>query len=317
MDKLITGIHHITALASDAQQNIDFYTGILGLRLVKKTVNFDAPEVYHFYYGDETGSPGTILTFFPYLGLASGRHGKGMVNTTSFSVPLASMDYWLGRLKRFQISYKPPIDRFGSETAVYFEDWDGLGIELVFNDRDNRKGFSYGHIPQEHAIRGFFGAEIWAEGYERTAGLLTGTMDHQLIAEKGNRFRFAASDAPGNYVDILCIPDSLKGLGGSGTVHHIAFATADSTSQLAARTKLASTQMSPTPVLDRTYFTSIYFREPGGVLFEVATGGPGFLIDENPGELGNGLKLPEQYEPYRPAIEKQVVPVTLSWKKFE
>jgi glyoxalase family protein len=316
MDQLISGIHHITALASDAQKNIDFYAGILGLRLVKKTVNFDAPDTYHFYYGDETGSPGTILTFFPYQGLVRGRHGKGMVNTTTFSVALSSLDYWTARLTKFAIPYKSPEDRFNSETVIYFEDKDGLGIELVFNDRDPRKGFSYGQIPIEHAIRGFFSAEIWQEGYERTAGLLTGSMDHQLIAEKGNRFRFAAKDAPGNYIDILCSPDSLRGLGGSGTVHHIAFATADAASQKAVREKLSNVQMSPTPVLDRTYFTSIYFREPGGVLFEVATAGPGFQIDESAEALGTALKLPPQYEAGRQRIEKELVPVTLSWKNF-
>ncbi len=163
------------------------------MRLVKKTVNFDAPEVYHFYYGDEQGLPGSILTFFPYGDVQSGRHGKGMLNTTTFSVPISSLAYWQQRLKQFGISYKPAQERFGSEVVIYFEDVDGLGLELVFNDTDLRPGFSYGHIPQEYAIKGFYSAEIWAEGYERTAGLLTEQMDHKLIAEKGNRFRFAAS----------------------------------------------------------------------------------------------------------------------------
>lgn len=315
MEKLITGIHHITALAGDAQPNIDFYCGILGIRLVKKTVNFDAPEVYHFYYGDETGSPGSILTFFPYQGLARGRHGKGMLNTSSFSVPAASLNYWMERLKKFNVSFKGPEDRF-EETVLYFEDHDGLGLELVFTDRDQRKGFSYGHIPAEHSIKGFFGAELWEEGYERTAGLLTEQMDHRLIAEKGNRFRFAASDSPGNYVDIICSPDSLKGLGGAGTVHHIAFATPDDKTQLEVRKKIAQRMLNPTPVLDRNYFTSIYFREPGGVLFEVATAGPGFLIDETKEELGKELKLPAQYESFRQQIEKAVVPISIDTGKY-
>src|SRR5689334_10035956 len=231
MKQLITGIHHVTAIASDAQKNIDFYTGILGLRLVKKTVNFDGPDVYHFYYGDEDGNPGSILTFFPYQGLVNGRHGKGMLNTTAFSIPSASMDYWLERLKRFYVSFKKPQERFSGEVFVYFEDRDGLGLELVFNDRDPRKGYSNGAIPLEHSIRGFYNIEIWEEGYERTAALLTEQLDHRLIEEKGNRFRFAATDTPGNYVDIVCSPDSLRGLPGSGTVHHIAFATADKETQ--------------------------------------------------------------------------------------
>lgn len=312
MDQLITGIHHVTAIAAGAQKNIDFYGGILGLRMVKKTVNFDAPGVYHFYYGDETGNPGSILTFFPYEGLAHGRHGKGMLNTTTFSLPLASMNYWLERLKRFNITYKQPQERFEGEAVVYFEDADGLGLELVFNDKDTRTGFTYGHIPPEHAIRGFYNVEIWEEGYERTAGLLTEQLDHKLIAEKGNRFRFAASDAPGNYVDIICSPDSLKGLAGSGTVHHIAFSTPNAATQQDVRLKVVKRMLNPTPVLDRNYFTSIYFREPGGVLFEVATAGPGFTVDERKEHLGEALKLPPQYEADRADIEKKVVPVTLA-----
>ncbi len=315
MEKLITGIHHITAIAGDAQPNIDFYCGILGLRLVKKTVNFDAPEVYHFYYGDETGTPGSILTFFPYGGLVRGRHGKGMLNTTTFSLSDSSLNFWLSRLKRFGVNVKGPEERF-EETVIYFEDHDGLGLELVFTNRDQRAGFTYGHIPAEHAIKGFYSGELWEEGYERTAGLLTEQMDHQLIGEKGNRFRFAANDSPGNYIDILCNPESLKGLGGAGTVHHIAFATPDAESQLEVRKKISQRMLNPTPVLDRNYFTSIYFREPGGVLFEVATSGPGFLVDEKEEELGQSLKLPSQYESYRPQIEKAVVPVSFNPEKF-
>ncbi|MBO9573734.1 MAG: ring-cleaving dioxygenase [Chitinophagaceae bacterium] len=317
MEKLITGIHHITALAGDAQKNIDFYAGILGLRLVKKTVNFDAPEVYHFYYGDETGSPGSILTFFPYAGITRGRHGKGMLNTTTFSVPSSSTNYWLERLKKFDIKYKDPVERFESEIVLYFEDHDGLGLELVFNDRDKRSGFTYGNIPVEHSIRGFYSAEIWLEGYERTAGLLTEQMDHTLIAEKGNRFRFAANNTPGNFIDLVCSPDSLRGLGGGGTVHHIAFATDNPITQEEVRKRISQRMLNPTPVLDRSYFTSIYFREPGGVLFEVATSGPGFSIDEEKDKLGEALRLPPQYEPHRNEIEKAVTPVSLNLEKYK
>ncbi len=317
MAPLITGIHHITAIAGNAQKNIDFYAGILGLRLVKKTVNFDAPEVYHFYYGDEQGMPGSILTFFPYGQVQSGRHGKGMLNTTTFSVPVESLAYWQQRLKAFNISYKPAQERFSSEVVIYFEDHDGLGLELVFNDRDNRPGFTKGPIPAEYAIKGFYSAEIWAEGYERTAGLLTGQMDHRLIAEKGNRFRFAATNTPGNYIDLVCTPDSLRGLSGNGTVHHIAFSTPNEQSQQEARIKIAQRMLNPTPVLDRQYFTSIYFREPGGVLFEIATAGPGFAIDEAPQHLGEDLKLPPQYEAYRSELEKIIEPVSLDIEKFK
>jgi len=312
MKQLITGIHHITAIASSAQKNIDFYTGILGLRLLKKTINFDAPDVYHFYYGDETGSPGSILTFFPFDHLTNGRHGKGMLNTTTFSVPSSSLNYWLERLKRFGVENKHPQERFESETVVYFEDKDGLGLELVCNDKDERKGYGGGPVPLEHSIRGFYSAEIWEEGYERTAALLSEQLDHRLIAEKGNRFRFAATDTPGNYIDILCSPDSLKGLSGGGTVHHIAFATPDHETQEEVRLKIVKRMLNPTPVLDRKYFTSIYFREPGGVLFEVATAGPGFAVDEPMAHLGIALKLPPEYESYREQIEKELSPVTVN-----
>ncbi|HEY6978993.1 MAG TPA: ring-cleaving dioxygenase [Chitinophagaceae bacterium] len=310
MSKLITGIHHVTALAGDPQKNLDFYCGILGVRLVKKTVNFDAPEVYHFYYGDETGQPGTILTFFPYKDIAQGRHGKGMLNTTCFSVPSASMNYWLERLKKFAVNYKSPVERFENEAAVYFEDPDGLGLELIFNDTDTRPGFTYGHIPLEYSIKGFYNVEIWEEGYERTAAVLTEQMDHTLVAEKGNRFRFAATASPGNYIDILCSPESLRGLSGGGTIHHIAFATPDSQTQLQARERIIKRMLNPTPVLDRQYFTSVYFREPGGVLFEIATSGPGFTIDESKEHLGETLKLPSWYETYRNQIEQAVIPVS-------
>lgn len=316
MQQLVTGIHHITAMCDGSQRNIDFYCGILGLRLVKKTVNFDAPDVYHFYYGDEAGSPGSILTFFPFEGIMKGRRGKGMLNTTAFSVPAASLDYWQQRLQRFNVNAKPPQERFGTESFIYFEDPDGLGLELVFNDNDSRPPFSYGHIPLEHSIKGFFSAEIWEEGYEKTADLLTSLLDHQLIGQHDNRFRFAAADKPGNYIDILCSPDSLRGLSGGGTVHHIAFATPDRQAQTEVRGRLMEKSFNPTPILDRNYFTSIYFREPGGVLFEIATSGPGFAVDEAADHLGEELKLPQQYEPMRAELLASLPKVSVQLDHF-
>jgi glyoxalase family protein len=317
MGKIITGIHHVTAIAGDAQKNLEFYAGILGIRMVKKTVNFDGPEVYHFYYGDETGTPGSILTFFPYQGLVKGRHGKGMLNTTTFSVPLTSLDYWLNRLKKYGIAYKEPQERFEGEVVVYFEDTDGLGLELVFNDKDTRPAYSGGPVPAEHTIRGFYNVEVWEEGYERTAGLLTEQLEHTLIAEKSNRFRFAANDSPGNYVDIICTPDSLRGLGGSGTVHHIAFSTPGKTEQLEVRDRIVKRMLNPTPVLDRNYFTSIYFREPGGVLFEVATAVPGFTVDESVEHLGEALKLPAQFEKERARLEQLLPAVSINLDSYK
>lgn len=313
---LVTGLHHVTALADDAQKNIDFYAGILGLRMVKKTVNFDAPDVYHLYYGNETGSPGTIMTFFPFPGLVKGKHGKGQMTVTSFSVPDTSLEYWLKRLKKFNIKHTEPQKRFDDEVFVYFEDVHGLGLELVFNKTDKRSGFSYGQIPIEHAVKGFYGVVLSEDGYERTAGLLLEGMDHKLIVEKGNRFRYSASGEPGDFVDILWTPDSARGLVGSGTIHHLAFATPDDDTQLAAREKLLSKGYHVTPVMDRQYFHSIYFREPGGILFEIATNPPGFAIDEAPAALGEALKLPPWYENARDKIEKGLQPIAVQTDKF-
>jgi glyoxalase family protein len=199
----------------------------------------------------------------------------------------------------------------------YFEDEDGLGLELVFNDEDNRKGYTKGHIAPEHSIKGIYNVEIWEEGYERTAALLTEQLDHKLIIEKGNRFRFAANDTAGNYVDLLCSPDSMKGLAGSGTVHHIAFATKNQNTQEAVRVKVLKRMLNTTPILDRNYFTSIYFREPGGVLFEVATAGPGFAVDESRLHLGETLKLPAQFEEDRKHIEQTLPSLVLKTDNYK
>ncbi len=315
-NKLVTGIHHVTALASDPQRNLDFYGGILGLRLVKKTINFDAPEVYHLYYGDERGNPGTILTFFPYVGISPGRVGKGQLTVTSFSISSHSLDYWIKRLAKYKILHEDPQTRFDDEVFIYFEDFDGLGLELVANSKDDRKGFTYGNIPLEHSIKGFYGITLSEEGYEKTAGLLVGQMDHELITEKGNRFRYSASGKPGDFVDILCVPDTLRGLPGAGTVHHVAFATDDQQTQVDAQSRLRKFGLNITPVLDREYFHSIYFREPGGVLFEIATLPPGFTVDEPLDHLGESLKLPPWQEPNRALIEKILVPINLDPQKF-
>lgn len=313
----ITGLHHVTALSSDPQKNLDFYSGILGLRLVKKTINFDAPDVYHLYYGDETGMPGTIMTFFPIPGLPKGRKGQGQLTETAFSIPENSLDYWMKRLDKFGVPYKEPQQRFDNEVFVYLEDFDGLGIELVASAEDSRKGFSYGHIPDEYSILGFHGVSLSEEGYERTAALLTENMDHRLIAEKGNRFRFSASGKPGDFVDVLCSPDSMRGLSGSGTVHHVAFATANDQTQQEARKKLISAGLNTTPMLDRQYFHSIYFREPGGILFEIATSDIGFEIDEKRSELGMSLKLPPWQEVSRTRIENGLQPIELNIKSYQ
>lgn len=316
MKKLVLGLHHVTALTSDPQVNLNFYAGILGLRLVKKTINFDAPEIYHLYYGNEKGAPGTIMTFFPYPTIPKGRKGKGQLTVTSFSISENSLEYWIKRLHKFNIPHSQPKQRF-EETYIYLEDNDGLGLELVANHQDQRQGFTYGNIPAEHAIKGFYGVALSEEGYEKTARLLTEHMDHLKIGENGNRFRYSASGQPGDFIDVLCSPDRLQGLGGTGTVHHVAFATPNETTQLEARNKLLNEGLNVTPVLDREYFHSIYFREPGGVLFEIATLPPGFTVDEELSHLGESLKLPPWEEPHRKWIENELPPIHLNTQEFK
>jgi glyoxalase family protein len=314
---LITGLHHVTAITGDAQENIDFYTGVLGLRLIKKTVNFDYYDVYHFYFGDENGTPGTIMTTFPYgKGLANGRHGKGMLNTTAFSVSMDALEYWEERLTQFNIPYKQPQQRLSGEVFIYLEDFDGLGLELVFNDHDDRTGYSNGFIPKDYTIKGFHHVEIWLDAYERTAALLTTQMDHQLIAESSDRFRFGTENKSGKYVDLVCTPNALKGLAGRGTVHHVAFATPDAQSQLQMIERLNAFGLQHTEVKDRKYFTSIYFKEPGGVLFEIATSGPGFDVDEELASLGEDLMLPEQFEEKREHLIDVLPAINYPTEKF-
>jgi glyoxalase family protein len=316
MKKLVTGLHHITALASDAQKNYDFYAGILGLRMVKKTINFDAPDVYHLYYGNENGSPGTIMTFFPYPTIPEGRKGNSQLTVTSFSISANALDYWLKRLDKFGIKHKSPQERFRDELFIYLEDSDGLGLELVFNHRDARPGFANRNIPFDCTIKGFYGVTLSVEGYENTAHLLTTYMDHELILEKGNRFRYSSSGKPGDFVDVLCNPEALRGQSGFGTIHHVAFATTNAATQLIVREKLIGAGFNTTPIIDREYFHSIYFKEPGGILFEIATIPPGFTTDEELEHLGETLKLPPWQENNRKIIENNLKTIQTDLHRF-
>lgn len=313
---LINGLHHITALADDPQKNVDFYAGILGLRLIKKTINFDAPEVYHLYYGDESGTPGTILTFFPYTGIPRGRQGKGQMTTTAFSIPENSLGYWMERLTRFNIAFTQPQERF-EEAFIYLEDFDGMGIELVATVKDNRVGFTYGNVEEKHCIKGFHSITLSEDGYERTAGLLVEGMNHKLVAERGNRFRYSAGKNEGGWVDVICEPERLRGLQGAGSVHHVAFSTDNDNTLQEIQQKLQQYRVQPTHVIDRQYFHSIYFREPGGILFEVATNPPGFEVDEDKSTLGEKLQLPTWFEPHRKTIESKLAPIGFDWKAFK
>lgn len=308
MENIVTGLHHISAIASNPQKNVDFYTKVMGLRLVKKTINFDAPDVYHLYYGNESGSPGTIMTFFPFKGIQQGRKGKGQLTSIAFSISEHALDFWIKRLDSLNIAYKGPFERF-DEMVIAFEDHDGLGLELSANKNDPRKGYGGQDIPIENAIKGFYGITLMEECYEKTASLLSSQMDHVLIGEESNRYRFATSNKKGEYVDILCSPDTLQGVPGYGTVHHVAFATPNNTTQEQARLKLIKYGLNATPIIDREYFHSIYFREPGGVLFEIATMEPGFTVDEPLSNLGESLKLPPWEEPNRTRIEKILPPI--------
>ncbi|PSL05539.1 ring-cleaving dioxygenase [Cecembia rubra] len=315
MATLITGIHHITAIAGNPQKNIDFYTGVLGLRMVKKTINFDAPDVYHFYFGDELGAPGTVFTTFPFDGARKGTKGTGELTYTAFSIPSKAMSYWMDRLAKFNIPTSTPLNRFG-EKVIRFEDHDGMGIELVANDQDERMGWTYGTIPLEFSIRGFYGATLNLKAKELTEKLLTQFMDYRFIAEENGRFRYGTKGKPGDIVDIVVDKDGRQGVQSAGTVHHIAFRTDNEKTQVEIQHKLLDNGYHVTEVKDRNYFKSIYFREPGGVLFEIATDEPGFAIDEDEALLGEALKLPTWAEPQREKIEKSLAKVSLNVEKY-
>jgi glyoxalase family protein len=306
----IVGLHHVTAIASDPQQNLDFYTQVLGLRFVKRTVNFDDPGTYHFYFGDDAGSPGTILTFFPWPNASRGTAGLGEVTRTAFSIPVSSLDYWIQRLSDHHVLHERTGTRFDEEVLT-FPDPDGMKIEIVANhDAGPVDAPRFADVPAEHAIRGFFGVTLYESEAEQTSKVLNVMGFHQ-IAEAGNRLRFAAEGkALGNHIDLLIDPKGSYGRSGAGTVHHIAFRASDDAAQLEWRAIIAE-HLQVTPVMDRTYFHSIYYREPGGVLFELATDPPGFALDEPIESLGEELRIPEWLESRRDFIEKRLAPIKL------
>jgi glyoxalase family protein len=309
----IVGLHHVTAIASDPQRNLDFYTDVLGLRFVKRTVNFDDPGTYHFYFGDDAGTPGTILTFFPWPGARSGLAGAGEVTHTAFSVPLASIPYWEKRLADKGVLVEHTGARFGGEDVLTLADPDGMKLEIVGHADALAKGKTSrtADVPEEHAIRGFFGVTMLHRDASSTEETLS-WMGFRKIAEEGNRLRFAAPDgAPlGNHIDVVVDPKAGYGRSGAGSEHHIAFRTPTNATQLEWREEIAK-HLSVTTVQDRDYFQSIYFREPGGVLFEMATDTPGFATDEPIETLGEALHIPHWLEPQRAAIEKRLQPITL------
>lgn len=298
------GIHHVTAIASNPQRNIDFYAGILGLRLVKRTVNYDDPTTYHLYYGDFTGSPGSLLTFFPWPDARRGRQGAGQVAVTSFAILPGSLGYWIERLLRFSVEFEQPITRFDNERVIAFRDSDGFLGELVAHPSVEARDAWEGQVPREHAIRGLYSATLWLESCDLTGKVLTEDMGFQPVREQASIFRYASSDGgPGTILDLRCVPGLWQGALGAGINHHIAFRALNNEEQIIARTSLVKRGLNVTPPIDRRYFHSIYFREPGGVLFEIATDPPGFDVDEPLTALGTTLQLPEWLEPRRFEIE--------------
>lgn len=309
MDNRILGLHHITAIASDAKRNYDFYTRVLGLRLVKKTVNFDDPETYHFYFGNEVGTPGTILTFFPWGNrVRQGRRGTQQVTEIGYAVPSGSLDFWKQRLEANNVILNNVAEKFG-EQYLTFLDPDGLKLELTIpQTADTRKPWQTDAVNVEHAIRGFHHITITTNKMDATARVLTEVFGYQSLIHEVNRHRFitdAVKEAA--LVDIVEAPGEAIGVVAGGSVHHVAFRVKDEVTLMHFREKVLEQGLHITEKIDRNYFYSLYFREPGGVLFEIATDNPGFATDETVAELGSGLKLPSQYEGYRDRIE-QVLP---------
>jgi glyoxalase family protein len=301
----ILGLHHVTATVDDAQADLDFCLERLGLRLVKKTVNFDNHHVYHFYYGTERGVPGTIWTTFPYKGrgVRAGTKGAGQVVTTSFSVPAGSLAYWRGRLHEAGVTVGEARSRFGEE-VLPVTDPSGLHFELVGSARDDRAPWDGGGVPVESAIRGLHSVTLLVHELDPTLQFMAGLLGYAMVHEEGTRTRVAVNgDVAGHLVDIVVDPDAPPADNGLGTVHHVAMAIDSEDEQLVLRDELVLMGAQVTPVRDRCYFKSIYFREPGGVLFEVATMQPGFASDEPLEALGRALKLPPWEEPHRAAIE--------------
>ncbi len=308
MENRILGLHHITAIADDAQRNYQFYTKVLGLRMVKKTVNFDDPGTYHFYFGNEIGSPGTILTFFPWEGIGKGSVGSGMATGIGYSVPPGSLEFWAERFKQFNVKHESIDQRFG-EQFLAFEDPDGLKLDLIVSaHEDNRTPWVTSEINEHAAIKGFHSIILTLRSVAPTAAILTDIFGYKLVSQEGNRHRFV-TDAieTASVVDVIEAPGTAQGRNAAGTNHHVAFRVKDDNILMQFREKIEKKGLSITPKIDRDYFFSLYFREPGGVLFELATDNPGFTKDEPKDQLGSSLKLPKQYEGSRAKIE-QVLP---------
>jgi len=307
MDNQISGLHHITAIAGNAKRNFDFYTEVMGLRLVKKTVNFDDPGTYHFYYGNEAGTPGTILTFFPWEGIRQGRAGTGMATGIGYAVPAGSLEFWKERFQQFKVKSDPIEERFG-EQFLPFRDPDGLKIRLVVpKNEDKRIPWQTQSVDAGVATRGFHNVVLTLQHVEPTAEILTEILGYKLLEQQDNHYRYITDAVEtASIVDLVASPSEPAGINAGGTNHHIAFRVKNDAILMEYREKVLSKGLGITPKIDRDYFFSLYFREPGGVLFEIATDNPGFTVDEPLDQLGTALRLPKQYEASREKIEKML-----------
>ncbi|MCQ4086079.1 ring-cleaving dioxygenase [Saccharibacillus sp. JS10] len=314
MEQKIAGIHHITAIVGHPQQNVDFYAGVLGLRLVKQTVNFDDPETYHLYFGDEGGKPGTIITFFPWVNAYRGQIGSGQVGVTSFVVPVGSLPFWKTRLSSFEIEVQEQ-ERF-NEQVLQFEDPHGLRLELVEREGGELNSWTFGGVTPQTAIKGFGGATLLSTQPQKTAELLTSVMGLEYIGAEGDLARYRATSDIGNVIDLKLTP-AARGTMGVGTVHHIAWRATDDANQREWQDWVADHGYVVTAVQDRNYFNAVYFREHGEILFEIATDPPGFAHDETFETMGTELKLPAQYERYREQLVQSLIPIEVRELKSE
>jgi glyoxalase family protein len=306
----ILGLHHVTSTVAGAQEDVDFHAGTLGLRLVKKTVNFDNPGVYHFYYGDARGTPGTLTTTFPYAGkgVRYGTKGAGQITAIAYAVPLGSLEVWRRELGERGLPHRPGRERFGAEVLLA-GDLSGLVLELLESE-DRREPWAGAGPGDGAAIRGLHGVTLTVRDPAPTIALLTDVLGYQIVEQESSRTRLAVrEDVSGHYLEVVAAPGAPAAVNGIGTVHHVAMAIGSADEQLAAREHLVGLGLNVTPVRDRQYFRSIYFREPGGVLFEIATLEPGFAIDEDLEQLGSGLRLPPWEEGSRDAIEAALPPI--------
>jgi len=305
MENKILGLHHITAIAGDAQRNYDFYTKVLGLRMLKKTVNFDDPQTYHFYFGDGVGTPGSILTFFPWPGVKQGENGAGMATGIGYSVPEGSLEFWKERFERFNVHHNGVSKKFG-EDFLAFQDPDGLNLELIVpENNDVRKPWETADVKAKVAIKGFHNVTLTLKDHKATAEILTDVFGYELVGTENNLVRYKTNAVENAaIVDILEDPKAGRGQNAGGTNHHVAFRVKDEETLMAFREKVMQKGLQITEKINRDYFFSLYFREPGGVLFEIATDNPGFATDETVEELGSSLQLPDRYKGGRAQIEK-------------